>query len=391
MANAAAGVVAARALGPSGLGELAIAVLWSALVHTAITFGMPASLTYHLAKWPTRRMALVRWLPPTVRSQLVGIFVVTAVVLGGYWHFHRVPLLLVLEFSCWGVIAGLLLYATGYSQGMGDFRRYNTLRILSAAAPSVLILLAALLVHLTVVEVGATYLLGLSASAVLAAVWARDTHRDKPREPISNEEGRALWSYARRSFGNQTSLTMNRRADQFGISTILSSSSLGYYSVAASASGVVEPIVSALAVVRLPAVAGACGPERRRLARRTLLHGAAATAVTTPCVGLALLWALPTFYGAAFIPALMPAEILLVGSAMAALTTVVDSLLSAYGRPGVVSISQGIGGAITLAGTVAVASFGLSAIATASTIGFAISLAIALERLYAVMRLDNAS
>jgi O-antigen/teichoic acid export membrane protein len=92
---------------------------------------------------------------------------------------------------------------------------------------------------------------------------------------------------------------------------------------------------------------------------------------------------IPLIYGAHYASAVVPAELLLVGAVFAALTSVADDLLRAHGHPGFVSLSQGVGGAVTIIGTILLARRSLTDVALVSSIGFVVAFVLALTRLRA--------
>ena len=69
-----------------------------------------------------------------------------------------------------------------------------------------------------------------------------------------------------------------------------------------------------------------------------------------------------------------------------ALAIVTDDLLRAHGCPGFVSVSQGIGGVVTVLGTLLLDGHPLSAVAAVSSLGYAFAFALAVLRLRAATR-----
>ncbi len=63
----ATGILAARLLGPSGEGELAAIMTWSALLGTLAMLGLPEALTYFIARQPERGKQL------TTTAVLIGL------------------------------------------------------------------------------------------------------------------------------------------------------------------------------------------------------------------------------------------------------------------------------------------------------------------------------
>jgi O-antigen/teichoic acid export membrane protein len=118
----------------------------------------------------------------------------------------------------------------------------------------------------------------------------------------------------------------------------------------------------------------------------TLRRTAFPVVVFAPAAALVLPWLIPLCYGRHYAPAVMPAELLLLGAVFAALATVTDDLLRANGHPGFSSISQGLGAAMTAVGAAVFARHSIVDVAAVSAVGYATAFALALIRLRIVTR-----
>lgn len=383
---AVAGVVSARALGPAGRGQLAIVVLWSALIHLAGSTGLHSSCAYHLARWPGRRAALAGWLRRIAARQAVAMTALSAGVL--YWLHLRLglPALLTAEYATWAAAGTMALYGASYAQGCQDFARMNAMRILAGGAPAVLMAAGALALRLTPAEAGVAYLAPVWAGAVLACVWLRRASRAADQSPLCPHERRAIWSYGWRSLASLSSLMLNNSSDQITLGFLVPASAVGVYSVAASASTPLPSLLASLGMVGLPTVAALVGPAKAAAAWRTLRHAVMMLAFAAfPLAGL-LPWAIPAVYGGQYSSAVLPAEVLLGGAVFAALATVTDDLLRAHGHPGFVSLTQGAGGAVTVTGILLAGGRPLPTVAFVSSLGFALAFSLSLGRLWTVTR-----
>ena len=385
--NALAGIVSARALGPTGRGQVAIVVLWSALIYMVGSLGLPSSCTYHVARWPDRRAALVIWFRQIAARQAVAMTAVSAIVLWWFRFRLHLPALLTIEYTTWAAAATVILYATCYVQGLGDFVRFNVIRVIPGAAPAVLMLADALAVRMTPAEAGAAYLIPTWCGAVLACVWLRQASNGVSARPrLSSPDRHSVWSYGWRSLASFSGLALNRSADQLALGLLVPAASLGLYSVAASASSPLASIVSSFGMVGLPAVTALAGRPKARATWRTLRRATYLLALLSPPLAIVLPWAIPFVYGAPYANAVVPAELLLLGAIFTALASVTDDLLRAHGYPGFVSITQGAGGAVTIIGTLLLAGRPLTAVAVVSSIGFLVAFGLALLRLWAATR-----
>jgi O-antigen/teichoic acid export membrane protein len=379
--NAISGIVSARALGPSGRGQLAVVLLWTAFIQTAGSLGLLSSCSYYAARWPDRRPAFAVWLAGISARQAAGMTVVSASVL--WWlHFHlTLPDPLSSEFMIWPAATMVTLYGACYMQGAGDFRRFNFIRVIPGALTALLMSVQVLVVHLTPVEAGANYVIPALGSAVVAYSWLRQAGRGKSVGPLSEQERRAAWSYGLRSLASFSGLTLNLSGDQLVLGLLLPPKALGLYSVGSSASSPLASIVASYGMVGLPAVASLAGGPKARATWRILRRATCLVALTAPALAIALPWAIPHVYGPSYGAAVVPAELLLLGAVFSALAVVVDSLLRAHGLPGFVSVGQGFGAAITIVGAILVAHRSLTAVALLSAVGFAAALLLSLARL----------
>jgi O-antigen/teichoic acid export membrane protein len=379
--NALTGVVSARALGPSGRGELTAVLIWTAFIQTAGSLGLLSSCSYYVARWPERRAAFVAWFTRISVWQATAMAAVSSGVL--WWlHLHlRLPGALAAEFIIWPAATTATLYGACYLQGLGDFSRFNAIRVIPNAVTSVLMSAEAAALHLTAVEAGANYILPAVASAIVAYVWLRRAGAGGSSGALSAPERRAAWSYGFRSLASFSGLTLNLSGDQLALGILLPTRALGLYSVGSSVSSPLASIVSSYGMVGLPAVAGLSGGPKGHATWRILRRATCVAALIAPALAVALPWAIPLVYGPRYRPAVLPGELLLVGAAFAALTVVTDNLLRAHDLPGFVSVGQGFGAAVTIIGAVLVAHRSLAAVALLSAAGFIVAFALSLVRL----------
>jgi O-antigen/teichoic acid export membrane protein len=379
--NAVAGIVSARALGPSGRGQLAVVILWTAMIHMLGSLGLLSSCSYHVARWPERRPALCRWFSCLAARQAVGMTVVSAALLT-WLHFrlHLAPVLTI-EYMTWAGAATITLYGTCYVQGLGDFRRFNLIRVIPGTAPALVIIAIAIAVRLTPAEAGAAYLLPIWCSAFLAWAWLRRPTKRPLSLSLTSSERHSLWSYGWRSLASFSGLTLNRSADQLALGLLVPVGTLGLYSVAVAASSPLPSLVASFGMVGLPTVTALRGRAKARATWTTLRRAVYLLVILSPPLAIVLPRAIPLVYGTQYATAIVPAEVLLVGAVFAALASVADDLLRAHGYPGFVSLSQGAGGIVTLIGTMLLGGHPLLAVALVSALGYLISFVLALVRL----------
>lgn len=295
------------------------------------------------------------------------------------------------EYATWPAAATVTLYGVCYAQGVRNFARFNLLRIGQGVIAGGLMLVGVLAGRLTPAEAGAAYLIPAWSTAVVVGIWMRRASRAGAGNPLTAHERRAMWSYGWRSLASLTGLALNRNADQLALGFLVSASSLGIYSVAESAAGPLLDIVKSLGMVGLPTVAALLGPARSKATWQTLRRALYLIALMAPLFAFSFPWAITTIYGARYSAAVMTAELLLAGAAFAALASVTDDLLRAHGRPGSVSLTEGIGGMVTILGVIALKGRPLDAVALVSTLGYATAFSLALFRLALATRRPSAA
>jgi len=179
---------------------------------------------------------------------------------------------------------------------------------------------------------------------------------------------------------------LNRSADQLTLGLLVPANSLGFYAVAASASSPLPSLVASLGMVGLPTITPLTGQAKAAATWAAMRRAAHLLAFTAPPLAALLPWAIPLVYSGRYTATILPAEFLLIGAVFAALTTVSDDLLRAHGCPGFVSVAQGIGGIVTVVGTLMLDGHPLAAVSLISSLGFAVTFALTLTRLWAAAR-----
>ena len=384
--NALTGVVSARVLGPAGRGELAVVIVWSALIGMVGMLGIPAAFTYYVAHWPGRRDVLAAYFRRAMAWQALAMTAASGLIL--FWLHLRLhlPTILTCEYVSWAAGANVSLYAMCYVQGLGNFGRFNLIRAVSSGMSALPMVVLAVSVRLTPAEACAAYLAPTWVAAALGYRWLREERGTADRRPLAADERRSILSYAWRSLGSYSTLSLNANADQLIVGLLASVSVLGIYNVASSAATPLISLITSVGMVGLPTVAGMTGRARVAATWAALRRATFPVALFPPAAALAQPWGLPSVYGRRFAAAVLPGELLLLGAVFAALATVADDLLRANGHPGFSSVSQGLGAAVTALGAMLFARHSIMDVAAISALGYAVAFALALARLRIVTR-----
>jgi O-antigen/teichoic acid export membrane protein len=344
--TAAGSILAARLLGPSGRGQLAAVVAWSALAVAFGDLGISQACAYYGARERAR--------PGVVAGTSLALGIGIAAVL----------LLCILPFrsrlfgGAFAGAAGLYLVSVPLSlttmylacilQGMNRLAAFNTLRIIQSSSYAVALTLATLRGWS---QIGAVVriMVACQAAAVLVSLVVASRSLPIGQWRVHRITARNLLAYGSRSWvGNLFWLT-NGRLDQALLSLFAPMRELGLYAVAVSYSSILFGLSGALASVVFPRVALAATPEhgRRELAR--ILPAFCAIILPLGVVmALAAPWAMSTVFGAAYRTGTMPARILLVGGVVLGLNYVISNALRASGRPGAPAIGEAAGVVVTV-------------------------------------------
>lgn len=339
-------VLAARLLGPTGRGQLAALVAWSALAVALGDLGISQACAYYgarehahpgavagtaLAFGVSIAAVLVLCIFP-FRSRLFGGAFAGAAAL----YLVSVPLSVTTTYLC------------SILQGMNRLAAFNSVRILGGSSYVVALTLATLRGWSHIGAVVRTMVL-CQAAAVLLSLLIASRALPLRQWRVSRTTARHLLAYGSRSWvGNLFWLT-NGRLDQALLSLFAPMSELGLYAVAVSYSSILFGLSGALALVVFPRVARAATAEHgRRELTRMLPVFCAITLPLGAVMALAAPWAMGTIFGAAYRTAALSARILLVGGVVLGLNYIVSNALRASGRPGAPVMAEAAGVIVTL-------------------------------------------
>ena len=340
--NLAMGVTTARALGPIGRGEQSALSLWPALLPYLFTFGLPTAIRYCIRREPERRtefysVAIAAAAVMSVVSFAAGILLLPFELRSYSASFVRAAQLLML----FTPEVMLSLVFTAMLETLGDFSVANATRYFPVALTLILLVWLALTHSMTPLAAAIAYL----APPVLTAIWlAWRLRRYFARRVFDPRPAlRVLGSYGIRSYGIDVLATLSQQIDQVLVVGILSAQSMGVYVVALSASRVLQIIHFGVVTVVFPS---ASGLERDRVVAMVSRAARISTVVAIVCA-VALVVAIPIlipiFYGAEFADAIRVAQVLTLESLIGGLVAVLAQTFMALGRPGVVSMLQGVG------------------------------------------------
>lgn len=366
--NLLSGIIIARALGPSGRGELAAILVVTQTAGWLLSVGSTEAVSYRLARNPDEGGKLLgTWLAACVPLTLVGILVgefALPILLGAQTQeaidLGRIYMLIVGLVITQSVLNGMLL-------GDHDFLPFNVVRLIAPALTAIGYAILWATGHLTVELALAMGAIGSAAACLYAGIHAKRRHGiERPDIPLL----RGGLSYGLRAHGGSIASLVNTRLDLLIIPAFLTAASVGLYSVATNVTSIINTLTTTIALIVLPVAA------RRKDSARTVirtLHAVLLIGVTI-AVPLAILaqFALELVYGTDFGAAATPVRILLPGVVLNAASIVLWSGLLAANRPFLSTIATAPAAVITITGLILfLDSGGIEAAAIVSTVAYA--------------------
>jgi O-antigen/teichoic acid export membrane protein len=250
--------------------------------------------------------------------------------------------------------------------GLGRWRLVTTERLTQALVR--VLPIAALFVIGRLDVVSATVVLAASqfVGVLVYLPLLRSRLRGEPR-PAPDAQAPALLNYGLRFWAGALTGMLLSRLDQALMTPLSSTYQLGLYAVAVSISEI--PLVFNSAVRDVIFVAETRRGDEERLAQATRIS-TAVTVVASAGIALLTVLFLPAVFGSAFTPSIPVTLLLLVGACLLTPGSVAGMGLSARGRPGLRSISFGIGLAVNVIGIVLlIPPYGAAGAAVATILG----------------------
>jgi O-antigen/teichoic acid export membrane protein len=346
--NLATGVIVARALGPSGRGELAATLLIAQMAAWLFGMGNGEAISFHQSRHPKDGPRLLSsWLILTLPLALLGVAVaelllpiVFAAQTAHTIDLARIYLAAIPLIAFQGIFNGMLL-------GDQDFFFYNVTRFLPPAITAVVYALFWL---------GGFFSVGfalLANAAALAIALVFTIGRSLRRHGLATPDWpllRHTFWYGVRAHAGSTAGLVNARLDLLVIPAFLSAASVGLYSVATNVNSIITILTGTVAVMVLPVAARREGSARPVIVTLQATVGIA-LAIAIPLAVIAPL-ALRLVYGQDFEAASTALRILLPGAVLQAGVMVLWSGLLAANRPLLVSAAVGPSALLTVVGLI---------------------------------------
>jgi O-antigen/teichoic acid export membrane protein len=345
------GTIAARLLGPAGRGELAAIQVVPSTLAVLAGLGHAQSIAYFTARKPQQAgnilgSALVTSLLASVVILIIGFFLQKKMLIS--YNFNvQISGVLFLFFIPLNIINSLP-WSTIYS--FKRFLAWNILRLQPQLVYSGTLVLAWWLTTTDTGWITNTYLLGIALVCVPSSwfVYRKTVHFDLKLQ-ISTLK--MMWPYSLMSLLNSGPNMLNQRIDQVLIATWLPAQELGFYVVAVSWTGLLNPVMSALAANLFPHLASSTS---RLDADKLFLLTIRWTLVLVVLMILAMLlmtpFVIPLLFGSDFNSAIKPGFILVLASAFLAINLVLANGFRGMGHPEIPLYAEFTGVVVTIIG-----------------------------------------
>ncbi|HMV47301.1 MAG TPA: polysaccharide biosynthesis C-terminal domain-containing protein [Blastocatellia bacterium] len=348
--NTATGIITARMLQPEGRGELAALILWPVFLANAMTLGVPSSLVYNLRREPERASqffaaALVLGLALGAAATLLGAAMMP------YWLAqYRVEVVVIAQWMMLHApLCTLMLIGRAALEARGEFSLSNATLLFTPLLGLLGLIGLALAGAMTPFRAALTYVFnGVPVFCWMAwRLWR--LFRPQGSENVRRASAYpTLLSYGLRSYGIDLLGALSLQIDQALVVGFLSPSAMGTYVVALSLSRMLQLFQQSLVMVLFPKAAGRPAEEvialTGRAARICTISALAAGAAVMLCGQ----WVLRLLYGAEFVAAANLLRLLVLEAIFTGTTMVLAQAFMALGKPGTVTVLQGVGLALSV-------------------------------------------
>jgi O-antigen/teichoic acid export membrane protein len=317
--------------------------LWPLFMASVTTLGIPSSLIYYLRHQPSERGRLITsgFLMATFLGVVAAI--VAAFILP--WWLHQYPASII-HAAKWFLltvpICSLTLAGRAVLEASDQFSTSNAIQILTPLS-TLVGLLAFLAVHrLNPYTAAGAYIVAsvptfwLMVSRV-RSVGLRRGWRGSPAIM------KLIMGFGVRSYGIDLFGTLALQVDQVLVVTLLSPAAMGSYVVVLSLSRMLNLFQNSVVMVLFPKAAGRSTEEVISLIGNSTRITGLITALCGTMVCVTGPTLLRILYGKEYVGAIKALRILVIEVVLSGATFVLAQAFMALGRPGIVTILQGIG------------------------------------------------
>jgi antigen flippase len=345
--NMGTGIITARVLGSEGRGELAAVILWPQFLAYALTFGVPQSLLYNLKRHPEDKSDLLS-ASLVLATGLGAIATAVGIIFMPQW-LSQYPLHIVRAAQWFMLLSPLTLISAVLAaafEARGEFTFSNQARYFVP-----LTTLVALVVMIILdVDNPITFGMAYAVPSVPVTLWMFTRLGERYDLRLQNfySTSKKLLDYGVKAYGIDLIGSLSGKIGQALVVGLLTATSMGLYTVAISLSRMLNTFEEAVNIVLLPKASARPLPEIVTLTGRAVR---VSTFMTILCVVPLLIlgpFFLQLLYGDEFRAAAAVFRILLIEVLLSGTSWMLAKTFMAAGRPGVVTVLQGIGLSITV-------------------------------------------
>jgi O-antigen/teichoic acid export membrane protein len=329
----AAGILAARLLGPQGRGELAAIRTYPTLFGFMAMLGTGAAVVYYSARDPARAgryfgcalvISLLSCVPVTVCFYVLMPLLLKAqspqIVAAARWYLMAVP------------ITALSLLCLFALRGRSKFVPWNVLRVAPVLAWLGILVVCWINGVKDPRQLAAAYLAATAALLIPTIFMVRKNIQGSfapdPRE------FKPMLAYGLPCIASGVPRLLNLGLDQMLMAALLPAGPLGLYVAAVAWSSAINPLMNSIGAVLFPSVAaGEAHDDRVRSFSRGSRLAALMALITTPILAAATPWGLTLLFGTSFRGAILPALILVPAGGIFALNAVIEDGIRGLGKP----------------------------------------------------------
>jgi O-antigen/teichoic acid export membrane protein len=336
------GVLAARMLGVSGRGHLAILWVIAIILAQVGTLGLPIASTYFIARDERNAAAIARSLVIPALVQSVVFLILHALILTVALHDAEAQVKLSAALTL-PVVPSLIAYQYGLAilQGLQRFRAFNVQRILAQSLYT-FGLLACFAIGLS--DLPDLMFVWVAAVVVVSAITLARAVRALPQRRGAYSQGPRVSEMLRfglKSLLGAMSVFDQLQLDQAVAALLLPPFSLGLYVAAVAFTNLPRFIGQSVGMVAYPTAAKADSTrEGRRTMWRFFAVAALASGLTVAALELLVGRLIDLFFGSTFDGATEPARILLLGSLCLALRRTLADGARGAGYPTVGTVAE---------------------------------------------------
>lgn len=365
---AAVSILISRALGPAGRGTYVVPGIMAAFVATLFA-GLSTAIASSMLKEGAGKGALRAAFLAAIPLVAGGMIVTTLMTLGMHEIWAAPFAAAVLPFMALSAIVN------GYGYGTKNVR---AVAFFAVAAPVATMALIAAGIFLRGASAAVAIPMWLAANALVAVagfsvvLW---TARGLPKQHV------AAWPflvYAVRVGATGLVSMLNYRINVYIVAALTSHTDLGFYTTAVSAAETLLLISQVAAMVTVPHIGSLSGDEAAYLTARCVRNNMVVVGVCSIGVALIAQVLVSVLYGPAFLPAVAPLRILLIGMVPWSAASMISSYFTLNGRRPQVALATAAGSALASAAIsfTLVPRLGITGAAIATTVTYALSVLV---------------